>query len=193
MYGVNSPVMYRDPNGHDATLTLTWTSTMWWLAGADAMLPVGDLVYVAGIGVCSITDAINTIGVDNIVTFFHNAEAGISNAVDWIQKALGGGSSSPGGPNWNHRDYYLRNAQNKRLRNAIDQLYREDAHIGDGGTADMLRYEFDNGQPLRHLHKAKTMITCLQRILTEEVLSESEIKLVYHLLDDLYGAVKYVS
>ncbi len=192
VYCANSPVMYHDPSGHES-MALTWTGTMWWLAGVDTVLPVGDVIYLVGIGACSIVDAVNVIGIDNIVTFFYNAEAGVSNAADWIQKAFGGGSSSPGGPNWNHRDYYLRNVKNQKLWNAIDQLYRKNATVGDGGTADKLRYEFDSGQPLRHLRKAQTMITRLERILTEEVLTESERKLAYYLLNDLYNAVKYVS
>ena len=204
MYCVNSPVLYCDSNGQSAELTLAWSGGMWWLAGADAMLPVGDLIYVAGIGACSIVDLINTIGIDNIATFFYNAEAGISNAInwlsnqthnasEWINNTFGGGSSSPGGPNWNHRDYYLRNVKNKELQNAIKQLYRKSATIGDGGTADMLRHEFNSGQPLRHLQKAKNMITHLERILTNQVLDEGERRVAYQLLNDLYSAVKYVS
>ena len=49
VYCVNSPLMYCDPSGHDATLTITWISTMWWLALVDGPIPVGDVFYIGGI------------------------------------------------------------------------------------------------------------------------------------------------
>mgnify|MGYP003701380697 CR=1 FL=1 len=92
---------------------------------------------------------------------------------------------------FNHRNKYLQQAQNKALRNAISELYRRSAEIGYGGTADMLRYEVDNGLHLRHLQKSFNIINNLNIILTQQPLSPSERKLTYQLLNDLYSAVKY--
>lgn len=101
------------------------------------------------------------------------------------------GGSSQGDPNnWNWRDKLLNKAQNSKLKNIIDQLYRKTAHTGDGGTADMLRQEAANGGHLKHLQKAQDKIIEIQRLLTNEQLSESDRKLAYQLLDDLYDAVK---
>ena len=119
--------------------------------------------------------------------------SGIANSVGNILDRISGGSGSPGDPNnWNHRDYYLEQAQNRQLRNAISEMYRRGSSIGDGGTADILRYEYDMGQSLRHLQKAQDMIKNLNSILTNQSLSEAERRLTYQLLGDLHDAVKYV-
>ena len=202
VYGVNNPVAFCDRNGCAGELALAWTGSMWWLPTIDGILPIGDIIYLGGIGV---TAAIDSIGIDNIARFFDEvpnafqqliqqagdkAEA-ISDAAQ--QSASGGGSGSPSGPNnWNHRDYFLKQIQNKRLRNFVSELYRADAQIGDGGTADMLRYEFDNGLHLRHLQKAKNAITHLEKILRIENLSKNELQILYRIRNDLYNAVKYV-
>ena len=202
VYGVNNPVAFCDRSGCAGELALTWTGSMWWLPAIDGILPIGDIIYLGGIGV---TAAIDSIGIDNIARFFSEVpnalqqliqQAGdkaktISDAVQ--QSASRGGSGSPSGPNnWNHRDYFLKQIQNKKLRNFVSELYRADAKIGDGGTADMLRYEFDNGLHLRHLQKAKNAITHLEKISRMENLSKNELQILYRILNDLYNAVKYV-
>jgi len=45
VYCGNNPLRYVDPSGR------SWTSTMWWLPGADVALPIGDILY--GIGVAA--------------------------------------------------------------------------------------------------------------------------------------------
>lgn len=72
------------------------------------------------------------------------------------------------------------------------KLYRTNAYIGDGGTADILRYEFDSGSSLKHLQKAQDRTKQLNKMLNNPTLSESDRKLIYGLLDDLYNAIKYV-
>ena len=62
IYCGNSPVKYYDATGETGVLALQWTSSMWWLIGADGPVPIGDLVYVVGIGVLSIVDALLLIG-----------------------------------------------------------------------------------------------------------------------------------
>lgn len=93
---------------------------------------------------------------------------------------------------WNHHDKLYNQAQDKKLKDIIDQLYRIDAHIGDGGTADMLRYEFASGDTLKHLQKAEDRIRQLTKMLSRTDLCEGDIKLIYSLLGDLHDAVKMV-
>ena len=216
----NNPIRYIDPTGHDNALALQWTASMWWLCGADLALPVGDIIYVAGIGAMTIADAISMIGIDNVVRIISEAPTAIEQGLEWVSdKALqgvewikgkaedtaasvknwinttfGGGSASPdpGGNKWNHRDFFMRQVENKKLQNIISELYRKDATIGDGGTADMLRYEFDNGMTLRHLQKAQNSIIHIQKIIAKENLTSGELRIAYQLLNDLYNAVKYV-
>ena len=46
---------------------MAWTGSMWWLPTIDGILPIGDIIYLGGIGV---TAAIDSIGIDNIARFF---------------------------------------------------------------------------------------------------------------------------
>ena len=39
----------------------------------------------------------------------------------------------------------LEQADNPQLRNSIEQLYRGNSFIGDGGTADVIRFEKETG------------------------------------------------
>ena len=49
-YCVNNPTNYVDYTGEDATAILGgWTSTMWWLHLVDGPIPVGDIIYWAGV------------------------------------------------------------------------------------------------------------------------------------------------
>ena len=108
-----------------------------------------------------------------------------------MSEIAGGGGGFPSG-NYNRRNQLLRQAGNNTLRGIINQLYRPDASIGDGGTADMLRHEFDTGQALEHLNKAQERIRQINRLLTEQVLAPSDRSLAYSLLNDLYHAIRHV-
>ena len=130
---------------------------------------------------------------DNMVRIFLDGAESVKQTyhrvIDWFND-----TNSPKGPDdWNHRDYYLNLADDPELHEIINQLYRPNAHIGDGGTADKLIYEYQNGLELKHLTKAYEKITQLQKILKTGRLSESDTKLAYKLLNDLYTAVKLVT
>ncbi len=94
---------------------------------------------------------------------------------------------------WNHHDKYYNQAEDDNLKTFINELYRPDAHVGDGGTADKLRQEFSSGEPLQHLQKAQDRIRELNKRLNNPNLSESDHKLIYFFLNDLYDAVKTVT
>ena len=48
-YCLNNPIIFKDKSGNNAEAVQLWTSAMWWLCGADTVLPVGDIIYIAGI------------------------------------------------------------------------------------------------------------------------------------------------
>ena len=47
-YCNNNPTNMVDGGGTSATAFQWWSSTMWWLCGADAALPIGDAIYGLG-------------------------------------------------------------------------------------------------------------------------------------------------
>ncbi|GAA0086274.1 hypothetical protein UT300007_27130 [Clostridium sp. CTA-7] len=64
----------------------------------------------------------------------------------------------------------LKSAENSKLQNAIKQLYRDESIIGDGGTADVIRFERESGMNLgingnTHMQKGADMQKYLQKIM----------------------------
>ena len=84
-------------------------------------------------------------------------------------------------------------AQNQSLKNQIAELYRPGAKIGDGGTADALRYEIRTGKLVggkSHYLKAKERARSLAKLANSGALSTSDKKLAQDLIDDLNDALK---
>ena len=48
-YCNNSPVLYADYDGKNTDILDWWAGAMWWLCGADSVLPVGDIIYGGGL------------------------------------------------------------------------------------------------------------------------------------------------
>jgi RHS repeat-associated protein len=86
-YSNDNPINRIDPDGNSA-YALEWAGSMWRLAGVDLALPVGDAIYVAGIGALSIADAINTIGADNVARIITTAPDALVNASESVKRAL---------------------------------------------------------------------------------------------------------
>ena len=134
----------------------------------------------------------------------------------WAQQALpGGGSAIEGGsvpdfyvgPNgkelpsqykdWigtNIQKELLEQAENLQLQNAIKQLYRGNSFIGDGGTADVIRFEQQTGLMLgknggSHVQKGIDMAKYIENKILTQDLSPSDRALVIQLLEDLYSAL----
>lgn len=84
-------------------------------------------------------------------------------------------------------------AQNQSLKNQIAELYRPGAKIGDGGTADALRYEIKTGKLVggrSHYLKAKERVRALTKLVNSGSLSASDKKIAQDLIDDLNDALK---
>jgi len=47
-YAGNNPIKYYDPDGKQSACA-AWSGTMWWLLAVDGPIPVGDIIYVAGV------------------------------------------------------------------------------------------------------------------------------------------------
>ena len=91
----------------------------------------------------------------------------------------------------NQREILLKNAEDVKLKNAISQLYRKGAIIGDGGTASVIKFEKTTGIGLgrngnTHIQKGKEMIKYIEnKILKSQDLSNSDKELAEKLVKDL--------
>lgn len=92
------------------------------------------------------------------------------------------------------RDQLLQSTSDTKLQEIIKQLYRQNPDaVGDGGTADALRYETETGNllsPSGHLEKALGRITELNRYLSQDNLSSQDRQVGQSLLNNLKDAVK---
>jgi hypothetical protein len=78
------------------------------------------------------------------------------------------------------------------LKNAINEIYRPNATVGDGGTADIIRAELSRGETT-HILKGFERITNLERIIKKQNLSSKDLKIAIDLLSDLKDALKGVN
>lgn len=88
----------------------------------------------------------------------------------------------------------LDQAENPQLQNAIKQLYRGNSFIGDGGTADIIRFEQQTGLVLgknggSHVQKGIDMAKYIKNKILTQDLSPSDRALATQLLEDLYSAL----
>ena len=94
----------------------------------------------------------------------------------------------------NIQEELLSQAENPQLKNAIKQLYRGKSFIGDGGTADVIRFEQETGIMLgknggSHVQKGIDMASYIQNKILTQNLSDTDRTLVTRLLDDLNSAL----
>lgn len=87
-----------------------------------------------------------------------------------------------------NREKLLSTVQNSKLYSLIDQLYRPDARIGDGGTADKLVSEFYQGTS-EHLIKAKGRLTEVTRLINSGTLNLNDLDIAEAIRDDLENAI----
>ena len=90
------------------------------------------------------------------------------------------------------RQNLLQQAQNPSLRNAINELYRSNAQVGNGSAMDAYRFEQRTGQllsPSGHGRKLIERRRQLQRLLREEGLAASDRQLVREILIDIQDAL----
>lgn len=90
------------------------------------------------------------------------------------------------------RTWYLRQVTDSKLRNRIEALFRQNAKVGNGGTADAVRHEMRTGEllsPSGHLQKAIEMRDGLLDDLASGRLNASDSRLARELLSDLHLAI----
>ena len=91
------------------------------------------------------------------------------------------------------RDQLLDSAHNDKLRNAINEIYRSNAKVGDGGLADAVRHELRTGELAggkSHIIKAQERIRNLENIIRSQSLNRQDLRIAYELLYDLKNALR---
>lgn len=113
----------------------------------------------------------------------------VGNLGDNIQRFQGAGSNEHGG---NMRETLLNTVQNDKLKNAISEIYRPGATIGDGGLADAVCHEVSTGELVggkSHIQKAMERITNLENIVDKQPLNQTDLAIATKLLNDLKSAL----
>lgn len=92
------------------------------------------------------------------------------------------------------RNALLSKSHNAKLTNAINQLYRPGAFIGDGGTASVIKFEKRTGLALgrnggTHEKKGREMIKYIENKILTDNLSNSDRKLAKKLVKKLKQAI----
>ncbi|MBK1707348.1 hypothetical protein CKO40_23155 [Halochromatium glycolicum] len=90
------------------------------------------------------------------------------------------------------RDLLLRNAQDPRLKDAINNLYRPGAKVGSGSTADAVRFERATGEllsPKGHTQKLIDRRTQLMKLRKDPNLGAGDRRIIHDILKDTQDAL----
>ncbi|MFI0416532.1 MAG: RHS repeat domain-containing protein [Candidatus Thiodiazotropha sp.] len=90
------------------------------------------------------------------------------------------------------RDVLLRNTQDPRLKDAINNLYRPGAKVGSGSTADVVRFERATGEllsPKGHTKKLLDRRTQLMKLRKDPNLSSGDRRIIHDILKDTQDAL----
>jgi len=94
------------------------------------------------------------------------------------------------------RDTLLESVTNPKLKNAINEIYRPGATVGDGGLADAIKHELSTGELVggkSHIQKGLERVKNLENILKKETLNPADRSTAEKLLNDLNNALKGVN
>ncbi|WP_092241791.1 hypothetical protein [Butyrivibrio sp. INlla21] len=88
----------------------------------------------------------------------------------------------------------LDQVDNPQLENAIKELYRGKSFIGDGGTADVIRFEKETGLMLgrnhgSHVQKGIDMAKYIENKILTQNLNSSDRELATKLVEELHNAL----
>jgi len=87
----------------------------------------------------------------------------------------------------------LTKVNNPKLKNAINEIYRSNATIGDGGLADAIRYELQTGKLIggkSHIQKGKERLKNLENIIKMQNLTSEEEKIAIEIMENIKNALE---
>jgi hypothetical protein len=91
-----------------------------------------------------------------------------------------------------NRESLLESVSDQKLKNAIDQMYRPGAKVGDGGLADAIREQLSTGKIVGgkdHLTKGFERVRNLENIIKEGKLNIGDSQAAHKVLSDLKNAL----
>jgi len=207
VYVWNNPLLFVDPTGNwpswsdiwnggkevadflllDDIRTLadpnaSWGDKAWALAG---FIPIGK--FIKGGKIIAKTGE-EVLEESNKIIKSVKKEKG-NNYSNYFDK----NSATKGTGKLSTRDTLLNAVSNQKLKNAIDQMYRPGATIGDGGLADAIRHELSTGQLVggkSHIQKGIERVRNLENIIKKENLNPNDLATAQKLLDDLKDALQ---
>ena len=128
-----------DPSGNNGQAAAIWSSTMWWLCGVDAVLPIGDIIYWGGVVASVVVDAVTYVGVDNVAAvadgIMHSDQAA-QQVKDLIDNTTSN-DTSPGDPN-NKPNFQKANDSYLKKNNIDAHKLKQDIL---GKKADISKYD----------------------------------------------------
>lgn len=89
------------------------------------------------------------------------------------------------------REQLLNEATTNEAKRIVRELYRQNAEIGDGGTADAIREELQSGEPVggrSHIQKGRERLRQIKKILERDP-NHPDQALLERLRDDLEDAL----
>ena len=92
----------------------------------------------------------------------------------------------------NMRDSLMDSVTDAKLKNTIGELYRPGSIIGDGGTADVIRFERETRILLSksgHIQKGVDMSKYLQKLIESGTLCDADLNIAQEILNDLQKAL----
>ena len=91
------------------------------------------------------------------------------------------------------RNFLLNRATNQKLKNTINEMYRPNSKMGDGGLGDAIRHELKTKELVggkSHIKKGTERLKNLENILKKQPLDSSDKRIVNELIKDLKNALE---
>ncbi|MBQ9756991.1 MAG: hypothetical protein IJW15_01060 [Clostridia bacterium] len=113
--------------------------------------------------------------------------------LDVLKSAVKHGDEAAEASKITKRELLLERTTNQKLKNAINEMYRENAKIGDGGLSDAIRYELQTGELISgrsHIQKGKERLKNLENILEKQELNITDKETTMNLIEDLKKALE---
>ena len=120
----------------------------------------------------------------------------IEDGLKWFKKAddiADGAKLLQKGASSSVRDQLLDAVSNTKLKNCINEMYRQGAAIGDGGLADAIRHELTTGELVggkSHIQKGIEKVRKLENKIAKQNLSDNDLEIATNLLNELKSALE---